>query len=361
MIKLKDIGKFDTIPELAQHIYEGNIAALNSALAAGWDIEQGIELSRYITCSPLDIAIIAEQLEVVKLLCEHGANLNAAGSPAFLTAVRYCGADIVRYVAANGAKLDAINNVKSGAYEQAYYGNKANIPLIAELGLDITKHGGKTLRKAVDKHDLKTIDYLLEHGVDINFNEPDMVYPYKATPLTVAARNGNLKMVKYLVERGADVTLTEKDGERAYTIAVSSKHTEMADYLKAIEPPAFHHLENKLQALKSYKLPKDMIAFLCGDRLRLELPANEYEIYYVEFFSITDVIEMKVGRQKLLRLTSAVDNYSDILIVWNPKKKCIGYYDVEHQVYADVCSFAEFLLQPEVHLANIIEGEWLVD
>ncbi len=356
-MKLKDIGKFDTVPELAQHIYEGNIEALCSALAAGWDIEQGIELSRHVTCSPLDIAIVAEQLGVVKLLCEHGANLNAAGRPAFLTAVRYCGADIVRYVAANGARLDAVNNVKSGAYEQAYYGNKTNIPLIMELGLDITKHGGKTLRNAVDKHDLKTVAYLLEHGVDINFNEPDMVYPYRATPLTVAARSGNLKMVKYLVERGADVTLAEKDGERAYTIAVSSKYTEMANYLKAIEPPEFHQLENKLYALKSYKLPKDIMAFLCGDQLRLELTANEYGMNYVEFFSLTDVIEMKVGRQKLLRLSSVVDNYGDILIVWNPKQKCIGYYDVEHQVYADVCSFAEFLLQPEVHLAQIIEAE----
>ncbi|MCM3337783.1 ankyrin repeat domain-containing protein [Paenibacillus sp. MER TA 81-3] len=357
MIKLKDIGSFDTLPVIAMHIHEGNVPALREALANGWDIEQGIALSQYTTLSPLDIALLSEQMDVLKLLVEHGVHLNANNNPSFLTAVRYCGEEIVRYVAAHGAKLNALNNVQSGAYEQAYYGNEKNIPLIHELGLDIKKHGGNTLRKAVDKHDLKTVAFFLEHGVDINFNEPDMVYPYKATPLTVAARNGDLAMVQFLVEHGADVTIPEKDGERAYTIAVRSKNMGMAEYLKLLEPPAFHDLENKRYALKSYKLPQDLMTFLTGDKLRIDLPENDYSIEYVEFFTFTDTIEMKAGRQKLLRLSAEVDNYSDILIVWNPKHKCVGYYDEEHRDYADLCSFEEFLAHPEVYLVKILEGE----
>ncbi|RJG18866.1 hypothetical protein [Paenibacillus thiaminolyticus] len=51
-------------------------------------------------------------------------------------------------------------------------------------------------------------------------------------------------------------------------------------------------------------------------------------------------------------------NYSAIVIVWSPKSRCIGYYDVEHQEYADLCPFAEFMAHPEVYLAKkIIEGE----
>ncbi len=198
----------------------------------------------------MDLALIAEQSGVVKLLVEHGADLNVKQNPAFLKAVRYCKPDIVRYIAAQGGKPDKQNHVGSGAYSQAYYGNKANIPLIQELGLDIKKHGSTVLRQAVSDHDKKTIDYLLGCGADINYNEPDMVYPYRATPLTVAARMGNLAMVKYLIERGADVTLQEKDGERAYTIAVSSKNMAMADYLKSLEPPEFHHVENRKYELK---------------------------------------------------------------------------------------------------------------
>ncbi|GAA4852001.1 ankyrin repeat domain-containing protein [Paenibacillus vulneris] len=358
MIHLKDIGKFAELPEIAMHIYEGNIPALLEAVASGWDIEEGIVLSQYTTLSPLDLAIISGRLDVVKLLVEHGVNLNVEHNPAFLRAVRYGKEDMVRYVAEHGARMDMLNQVRSGAYSQAYYGNKSNIPLIRELGLDIKQHGGAVLRQAVSDHDLKTIDYLLEHGVDINYNQPDMVHPYRATPLTVATRLGNAAMVKHLIERGADVTLSEKDGERPYTIAVMNKNMALADYLKSLEPAEFHHLENKKYELKKYKLTDELIRFLTGDKLRVELPANDYEIRYIDFFTLTDTFEMRIGRQKLLRLSADIDNYSDVQLVWNPKKKgMIGCYDAEHQEYADLCSFPEFLAQPELYLIRFLEGE----
>lgn len=321
MIRLKDIGKFEELPQMAMHIYKGNIPELEAAIRAGWDIEEGIVLSKYTTLTPLDLALISERMDVIKLLVQHGVNLNVKNNPAFLLAIRYCKEDIVRYIAAQGAKLDKLNQVKSGAYSQAYYGNKNNIPLIHELGLDIKQHGGAVLRKAVSDHDLKTVAYLLDHGVDINYNNSDMVYPYQATPLTVATRMGNQAMVQYLIERGADVTLAEKDGDRPYTIAVSNKNTALADFLKSLEPAEFHDIENKKFELRKYKLSDELVSFLTGTKLRLELTQNEYEIRYIDFFTLTDTIEIKIGRQKLLRLSADIDNYSDLLLMWNPKKK----------------------------------------
>ncbi|KAF9139130.1 hypothetical protein BGX30_008353 [Mortierella sp. GBA39] len=307
MIQLKDIGKFKELPAIAMHIYQGNIPALRDALAEGWDMEEGIVLSRYTALSPLDLAVIAERLDVVKLLVEHGVNLNDAQSPAFLRAVRYGKEEMVRYIAEQGARMDMLNRVGSGAYSQAYYGNKSNIPLIQELGLDIKQHGGAVLRQAVSDHDYKTLNYLLDQGVDINYNQPDQVYPYEATPLTVAARIGNFDMVKYLIERGADVTLAEKDGERPYTIA---------------------------------------------------LAPNEYDIRHIDFFTLTDTIPVKIGRQKLLRLSADIDNYSDLQLMWNPKKKgWIGCYDVEHDNYSDLCRLGEFLEQPDSYLVRFLDGE----
>lgn len=57
-----------------------------------------------------------------------------------------------------GGKLNVLNRVKSNAYHQPYYGNKRNIPLIHELGLDIRKHGGSTLKTAVADRDRKTVN-----------------------------------------------------------------------------------------------------------------------------------------------------------------------------------------------------------
>ncbi|ETT54604.1 ankyrin repeat domain-containing protein [Paenibacillus sp. FSL P4-0338] len=358
MIVLKDIGKFEVLPERAMQIYQGDVPALQAAIKAGWDIEAELELSKRTTVSPLDLAIITQQTGVVKLLVEHGAKLNVRENPAFLRAVRYGKEELVRYLAAQDAKLDLLSRTGSGAYSQAYYGNKKNIPLIHELGLDIRQHAGAVLRQAASNHDLKTLTYLLDMGVDINYHKPDMVYPYGATPLTVAARMGNLNMVRFLVERGADIMMTEKDGERPYTIAVSSKHTAMAEYLKSLEPPDVHNVANKKAELAKYKLPGELVQFLTGDELRLTLAPNEYEIGYIDFFSFTDTVQMKAGRRKLLRLSADIDNYSGLVLVWNPQKKGqLGCYDLEHQTYADLCSFPEFVVQPEHYLIQFMEGE----
>ena len=74
MIKLKDIGTFPAMPEIAMHIYSSNIAALQAAKVNGWDIEEEIILSKHISLSPLDLALIAEKLDVVKLLIDYHVN-----------------------------------------------------------------------------------------------------------------------------------------------------------------------------------------------------------------------------------------------------------------------------------------------
>ncbi|MFS0855039.1 ankyrin repeat domain-containing protein [Paenibacillus taichungensis] len=354
MFKIGNQGTFETLPDHAMAIYKGDVIAVEEFIKQGIDLEKEITLSKYIALTPLDIALITNQQAVVKLLVDNGVNLNVKDNPAILKAVRYGGEEIIRYLHQKGAKLNGLSKVKSNAYDEAYYGNKKNISLLCELGLEMQKYAGKTLRKAVSDHDLKTIQYLLEKGVDINYNEPDMVYPYKATPLTVAARNNNMKMVQFLVERGADVTIQEKDGERAYTIAISQKNSEMAEYLKAHEPQDFHNLSNKLHVLKSYKLPDALIRFLTEGPRRIDLPDNSTGVRYIEFFHLVDTVEMKMGRQKLLRISSEVDQYSHILIVWNPSKKMIGYGDIEHQEIGMISTFEAFMADPSSYMDNLL-------
>ncbi len=86
-------------------------------------------------------------------------------------------------------------------------GKYDNLALIHELGHRVEKYGGQAFRSAVSDSNYKVLDFFIKNGVDINYNAPDSVYPFKPTPLCVAARYVDLKMCKYLVENGADVTI----------------------------------------------------------------------------------------------------------------------------------------------------------
>lgn len=349
MIKIKDIGNYETVPPIVNDIIKGNIQALDEHFKNGWDIDKNITLSQYTKETPIDLALIMENFASVEWLVQKGANLNVKDKPSFLTAVRYCNAEIVRYVVANGAKINEVNNVKSEAFQQAMYGKRfENLQLIHELGHTVEKYGGEAFRQAVSNSNYKALDFFIAHNVDINYNKADMVYPFKPTPLCVASRYVDLKMCKYLVEHGADVTIAEKDGMRPYSIAVEKGDQEMALYFKSLEPEDFHNLNNKLDELKSYKLSKNLTDFLQSDNLRIDLPDSDFE--FIEFFSLLETVPFKVGKQKILRLSKNTGDYTHVIVVWNPKSKKIAYYDLEHQELQDLCTFAEFLENPEDQL-----------
>ena len=356
MIKLKDIGDFETIPEIINDIINGNISKLDEHLAKGWDIDKIISISEYIDLSPVDGALIQGCFKSVKWFVEHGVNLNMKDNPSFLTAVRYCDEKIIQYIVSNGAKVNLTNNVKSDAFMEAIYGkNYKYLQLIHDLGHTVEKYGGKAFRNVVSDRNYDVLKFFISNGVDINYNEADMIYPFKPTPLCVAARYVDLNMCKFLIENGADVTLAEKDGMRPYSIALEKGDIEMAEYFKSLEPVEYHSLQNKLDELKTFKLPKNLIEFLQGEKLHFEL--DDCDFKWIEFFSLIDTIPMKAGRQKLLRISKATGDYEHISIVWNPKTKKIAFYDIEHKELKDITDFVDFIENTSSYMQKIIEGD----
>ncbi len=356
MFKLKDVGDYETLPQIAIDIINGNVDALEEHAKNGWNVNSKIFLSEDIDDFelPINLALIMESFASVRWLVAKGVNLNSKNNPIFLKAVRYCNKDIIMFLVEHGAKINNRNNVKSEAFQQALYGNRYdNLPLIHELGHTVEKYGGEAFRAAVSDENYRALEFFIKHNVDINYNKSDMVYSFKPTPLCVAARYVDLKMCKYLVEHGADVTLAEKDGMRPYSIAIEKGDRKMAEYFKRLEPVEFHNLKNKLDELKPYKLPKNLISFLQSENLHVACPESSFE--YVDFFSLTETIPFTIGRKKLLRLSKNTGDYSDIVLVWNPKTKKIGYYDLEHEELVDLCTFEEFLQNPSVELEKMFK------
>ena len=334
MIQLKDLGTFESVPHIVTDIVTGNISALENALANGWNINQPIEIGEYSEHTPLELALVMCCLPSIQWLVENGAELNDEENPSFLLAVRYCNKEIIDYVVAHGANVHALNRVKVDVFQAALYGKQyKHLQIIHDLGHTVQKYGGPAFRNAITDRNYEVLDFFI--------NKPDSVYPFKPTPLCVAARYVDLKMCKYLVEHGADVTITEKDGMRPYSIAVEKGDMEMAEYFKNLEPAEYHDLQNKMDQLKSFKLPKALVLFLEGDNLYFELPDSDF--ISIEFFPLIDTIPFKVGRRNLLRLSKELGEYNDWQIVWDPRSKKIGCYDIEHQELRELCRFDEFI------------------
>ena len=342
MIQLKDLGTFESVPKIVTDIIEGNLPALVSALAADWDIHEVIEIDEYSEHTPLELALVMCCLPSIQWLVEHGANLNDEENPSFLLAVQYGNKESIDYVVAHGANIHALNRVKVDAFQAALYGKKyENLQIIHDLGHTVQKYGGKAFRNIITDRNYEVLDFFIHNGVDINYNKPDSVYPFKPTPLCVAARYVDLQMCKYLVEHNADVTITEKDGMRPYSIAVEKGDMEMAEYFKSLEPTEFHDIQNKIDQLKPFKLPKALVNFLEGEHLYFELPDSDF--ISIEFFPLIDTIPFKLGRRNLLRLSKELGEYNDWQIVWDTKTKKISCYDIEHQELRELCKFDEFM------------------
>lgn len=189
LTKGADINKFDN---------NGQSALLLATIDKNKDIirllvskKADVNKSRMDGCSPLLAAIDNRDKDIVKFLLEHGANINQP--------------------AKNGVtplSLAIHHNLKD----------------IVELLLT-TQHPRKNemtpLLIATERKDKKTINFLLDHGA--NINEPGK---NRATPLLLAAQLGRADIVELLLNRRADVNLS--GGDKVTPLYSASRNGDLA-------------------------------------------------------------------------------------------------------------------------------------
>ena len=84
---------------------------------------------------------------------------------------------------------------------------------------------------------------------------------------------------------------------------------------------------------------------------------KDCDFKWIEFFSLINTVPIKKGRQKILRLSKLTGDYDHIYIIWNPKTKKVGFYDIEHEEMKAICGFEEFIKDMSFYMQKIIEGE----
>ncbi|KAI1067289.1 hypothetical protein LB506_004053 [Fusarium annulatum] len=180
-------------------------------------------------------------LELVKLLIDLGANVNAKAPGSLTTVLQYASmqssVEIVKYLVKHGA---SINEKASTVYKATALGlavannhNRIAIYLI-EQGASTDKchtTSGATLLQLAAKHrNHEIVTYLVENGAAVNAAPST---DRGATALQFAAIYGNLKMAVFLIEHGAHVSAkgAEVDGRTALEGAAEHGRLDMVHLL----------------------------------------------------------------------------------------------------------------------------------
>ncbi|MCM1322220.1 MAG: ankyrin repeat domain-containing protein [Bacteroides sp.] len=174
---ISQISNIDTIPSninkpnMPKHVFDLELVSYN---------QYSDELKKYIdgNITPLLFASYNDDIEMVKLLVENGANVNSQSSYG-LTALMFA---------------------------SIYY-------------------------KQQREHTIELIDFLISKGADMNKKSYDVEGLVAKTALMLAISAGNIDAILALIKNGADVNVKASNGATALSIARGKEFTEIENLL----------------------------------------------------------------------------------------------------------------------------------
>jgi ankyrin repeat protein len=196
-------------------------------------LSDGSEIGEW---TPLMLAVMTRNFDVVKILVSSGAKVNHMNANAFnaLWLASDIGVlDIVKYLAKHGANIN--NSNMDGVTPLMSAAQNGNYDLAAFL---LGKHaeinrrhkdGDSALMLAIARGNNRIAQLLISSGADVrNKNK------YGVTALLIAAAEGNFELTKALIDHKADVTVKSDSGKSALDIASEKGHTKIVELLKGL-------------------------------------------------------------------------------------------------------------------------------
>jgi len=208
VIMLSNICFADVNEDLLQASQRDDLAGVKKALVNGANVNA--RDFRQPGYTSLMLASLNGNFEIVKLLVQAGANVNAKntdGNNALIFAVERMHPDIVKLLLINHANVNSENKEGWTA-------------LMLVSGCAMPGSGN-----------FEIAGLLISNGAKVNAKNNNL-----DTPLIIAVSFGKLKILKFLIEKGADVNAKNKKGKTALDIAMeltSPNKSEIIRLLKA--------------------------------------------------------------------------------------------------------------------------------
>jgi len=202
-------------------VESGNVELVKLLIAHGADINRTM---RGIT--PLHYAADRNHTETVKTLLSAGANVNTAdGLPPLICAVEHDNVEMLSALMAKGADLEATDARGDTAVSKAAKQGAAKLVALLQ------KAGAKyapDIFCAAGLGDVAAVEKFLAEGVDVNAKDK-----HENTALFYAASSGHSDVVEILLAHGADVNAATRYGWSALKGAAMNGHTELVELLIA--------------------------------------------------------------------------------------------------------------------------------
>ncbi|KAJ7742073.1 hypothetical protein B0H16DRAFT_1728330 [Mycena metata] len=209
--------------------YYGHKEIVSLLLERGADVNAaGVEYE-----SALQAAIAKGHTEIVDILLKKGADVNTAGGyygSALQAATHRGHTEIVDILLENGAHVNAAGGIYGSALQAAAAeGHPEIVNILLENGADVNAVGGlygSAFQAATFEGHTEIVDILLEKGADVN-----AARGYFGSALQAAAAEGHPEIVDILLEKGADVNAAGAEDGGALQAAAPEGHTEIVGIL----------------------------------------------------------------------------------------------------------------------------------
>lgn len=347
--------------EIEEIIKSNDLEKLKSIINVKFFINMIIPVKGLDKLLPINCALIHKSFDVVRFLVEKNIQLNDKKEPTIVYAAMYGDEEILKILIEKGANINLEDKNRGSALMSALiWENFETANQLIECGIDLRKIGGECLRYAAWKGYINIVEKLVNKGVNINFNAPDMIFPNKTTPLNAAVREGHGELVKYLLENGADVTISDKWGFRAFHEAKEQNNFEIIEILKKYEEKDLHDRDWCINNLKNNNLPDEVIEFLASSNKKWELKKSKLTKSIV-FCSIYEVRIFIWNKIKFIDLISYIENYENIgVFAWLPDQKVFATLDSENDKFGIIkgMTWNDFIKNPDKYIDGSLSWEF---
>ncbi|KAF5563258.1 ankyrin protein [Fusarium napiforme] len=233
-----ELGHEDAVRILIANGASSSVRAKSGLTPLSYAVENRREslVRLFLDTAPGDISIeLGRAVEyghksIVRLLLEHGAEVDCSTTPGFtplLRATRANNEDIVRLLLANGANQDPLYSLSTPLLSAAVRGYDGIVKLLLDTGrveIDRPDRFGRTALSHMAQHGNEGIvRMLLDMGANPNTEAQATFigaqFYNRRTPLSFAAEKGHAAIVELLINKGATVGLGPTDEAKSTRLA----------------------------------------------------------------------------------------------------------------------------------------------